>query len=229
MQQFAWANGIDPSVAQRALSLAKRLDTDPRAFFQQLQSELDQSEDAFPEPDIKGPNGVLAYSAPAMQKFANALTARITKQFEGQIQPIIQERQQAQQQREQQERIQTAINEGKKVVRDALAHAMTIPTFKDNSAAISKKIDEIPPEVRSRVGLVAAMYMAYANVLADKLAGAVSQGEESAISDLKRKANAGTGNAAPGGPVGAAKKTRPTNERELAAHMENLAKQMAAS
>lgn len=227
MQQFAWANGVDANLAQRALALAKRLDTDPRAFFAQLQQELNQSDDAFPEPDIKGPNGVTAYSAQAMQKFANALTARITKQMQGQIQPVLSEYQQRQQQEQTRQRVQGAIDEGKKVIKDALAHAMTIPSFKENSAAISKKMDEIPPQVRSQVGLVAAMYMAYANVLVDALDKAKANGTEEAITDLKRKANAGSGNAAPGGPVGAPTKTRPQNETELAAHMAKLATQMA--
>jgi hypothetical protein len=228
MQQFAWATGMNAQEAQRALALAKRLDTDPRAFAKQLQAELSESdpESEFPEADIKGPNGVTAYSAQAMQKFANALRKQLMQEMSGQLKPIMDERQQATERAEKQKRIDAAVAEGRNIVKEGLAHARTLPYFQEHDKAISEKLGEISPETRSKVGLVAAMYMAYAAVLAELVGKAKTAGGEETLTDLRRKAHAGAGNASPGGPVAASGKQKPKNPTELAAHMERLSKSL---
>ena len=225
VQEYAWANGVDPTVAQRALALAKRLDTDPRAFARQLQAELEEDpESSFPKADIKTANGIEAYSAQAMQKFADALRKQLMQEMSGQLKPIMDEREKAQQAAEKKRVTDAAIAEGRTVIKDAIAHARTLPLFNEHDKAISAKLGEISPETRSRVGLVAAMYMAYAAVLAEQVGKAKAAGGEETLTDLKRKAQAGAGNVTPGGPVAAQGKQRPKNPQELAAHMERLSK-----
>jgi hypothetical protein len=141
----------------------------------------------------------------------------------GTIQPIVEERQKAQEAAERQRLTAAAVEEGRTVIKDGIAHARTLPFFKDNEMEVSKKLGEIPPEVRSKVGLVGAMYMAYAAVLASLVGKATTQGAENTLTDLKRKANAGGGNAVPGGPVPGETKERPQNVGALAKHMEKLA------
>lgn len=229
MKEFAWANGVDPVVAQRHLALGKRLDTDARTFAKQLQAELAESEpdNALPDPDIKTANGVTAYSAQAMGKIVEQIRNQVMREVKGQIQPFVDERTQAQQRAEQQQRTAAAVEAGRTVIKEGIAHARTLPHFTEHEKAISAKLGEIAPEVRSQVGLVGAMYMAYAAVLAELVGKATTAGAESTITDLRRKANAGGGNASPGGPVAGAGKPKLNNAGDLARHMENLNRSLA--
>lgn len=232
MQQFAWANGIDATVAQRALALAKRLDSDPRTFAKQLQAELSESDPdaSLPAADIKSSNGVEAYSAKSVLAIVDQVRNQLRAEMKGQIQPFVDERTEAQQKAEQQKATEAAIEAGRTVIRDGIAHARTLAHFKENEPAISAKLGEISPEVRSKVGLVGAMYMAYAAVLADLVGKASTAGAESTITDLKRKAQAGSGNASPGGPVmgGGKPKLKDGDVGGLSRHMQKLSDSISA-
>lgn len=221
-QQFAWANGLDPERVQRSLALAQRLDQDPRSFAQQLVQELgkgDEPEEALPEPDLRADDGRTAYSAQQMTKWWGVKEKQLVNRLMGELKPIIEDhkRQQAQRQTE------GIVAEGRKTIKGALEHARTLPHFKENEEAISKKMDAINPEVLNRVGIVAAMYMAYNAVLSETVLPNIESTVEKRLRETQQKqAHAAAGSVRPSTSQPSVTTAKPTNVNQLARHMEKL-------
>lgn len=221
-QQFAWANGLDPERVQRSLALAQRLDQDPRSFAQQLVQELgkgDEPEEALPEPDLRADDGRTAYSAQQMTKWWGVKEKQLVNRLMGELKPIIEDhkRQQAQRQTE------GIVAEGRKTIKGALEHARTLPHFKENEEAISKKMDAINPEVLNRVGIVAAMYMAYNAVLSETVLPNIESTVEKRLRETQQKqAHAAAGSVRPSTSQPSVTPAKPTNVNQLARHMEKL-------
>jgi hypothetical protein len=233
VREFAWAKGLDPNSVKRALSLVQRLDGDPRAFYAQLAAELqaqqgvqqDDGEFKLPEADLVSKDGrVKSYSSDAVAKIAMDIRNQVLREVKKELQPFQQEREA----KAHQEKLNEYIEGGRKLIQQSIVHARTLPHFKEHEEAISKKLGEVPAEVRQQVGLVGAMYMAYSAVLAELLNKVPASAEAKVLDDLKRKAHAGNGAITPGGPSPAESKKRPQNAGELARHMEKLAASMTA-
>ena len=236
--ELGWARtlGVPKAEVQRYVSLGHRLDQDPRSFYAQLGQELGitheegtgrRPAEPVPEP-FTIPEGDLfsedrtqrAYSEKSMRKIITDLRADIVREVRGEYQPAIEFATAGRSAQEDAEvRAQAA-----ETARQAITHALTLPHFRENQQLISEELAKIDPTIRHQVGSVAAMYMAYNKVLAERVLPVLGQQRESqTIADLQRSATAGST------VVGtqAAPRPKPSlrdgNLDDLARHMEQLA------
>lgn len=220
MQRFAWANNLDPKAVQRAIGLVQRLDGDARSFHKQLAEELEAQNEDDPQPDYQTPDGKKVYSAEAMGKAMKALENRLRREIMGTVQPLLSEREKA----EEAKKTEAAQTEQRQNIAGALAHARTLPLFtKENEPAISKEMEALPKATVDRIGVISAMYLAYANFVAKNQHRLTTEAQGQVHEDLRRKAAAASGQVTPGGNQPNVAPKTPTNRSELAKHMEQLA------
>lgn len=220
IQQFAWAQGLNPEEVKDALRIRRQLAENAQGFHERLGTELKGDEFSLPDADLVDKSGrIKSYSDASVGKIVRDAIAHTLRQVDERLRPFNEERE-AKQQTEQEER---AKEQRKQVLKDELQSLRQFSQFKDNEKAISVKLGEIPVETRRRVGLVTALHMAYNAVLVDVMQQAPAQAETRVLTDLKRKATAATGNANPAGPTPAGGVKKPGNVRELAKHLEHLA------
>lgn len=226
-QKYGWAKDFKPDVVQRAVSIISRLDQDPRKFMADLAAELGigangQAEEQEPQPDLEGPDGKYkVYSSAQLAKLIEFREKRLTNSLlsDPRLQRALSFAEQGTQQQEHAEFVRQVTA----VASSAIEQARQLPHFKENEKAIAEKLQAIDPEVRAQVGAVAAMYMAYNQVLAETVFPSIQRtSEQSAVESFKRKANAEAGSVHPT-VGGTAAKARPRNQDELAAHMAALA------
>lgn len=222
MQQFAWANGVEPAAAQRALALANRLDTDARSFAQQLMQELgqrDEPEEALPEPDLRADDGRTAYSAEQMSKWYAVREKKLRSEILGQLKPLLDDRERQQTEKQ----TQGIVAEGRATIKQAYQHAQTLPHFKENEPAIAAKLNSINPDVLNRVGLVAALYMAYNAVMSETVLPGLDAATEKRVREsYDKQAHAAAGSVRPSSGQPSITPAKPTNVSQLAKHMEKL-------
>ncbi len=107
---------------------------------------------------------------------------------------------------------------------DALAQAKDLPHFWENRAKIAEKLAAMDPSIRQRFGAVAAMHMAYAQVLKESVLPALgTQAEQNVRDEYKRKANAASGSVNPAdASSGSGQAPVLRNQSDLAKHLERL-------
>ena len=120
------------------------------------------------------------------------------------------------------------IADAKATAQQALSVASKLPHFEEYKADIAKELEQVDPRVRRQVGSVAALYMAYNKVLAEKVFPTIGRDAESKVREgFKRSAAASNGQVKPG--AGVDGKPKPLKDGDvdgLAAHMARLASQM---
>lgn len=229
-EQFKWTEGLNPQEVQRATELVGQLFRDPRAFYQQLGSELnpvEDKDDPNPEPDLQTEDGrVKAYSETAVQKLLANLEKRLTRQFK----PALTFAEQSQKQAQDQERIAKITEEGRQLASEAIEHLKTQPHFEEHKLEIAKALQSMNPDFRRRVGTVAALYMSYNKVLAEKVFPGIQTSAETKVKeDFARKANTSRGQAHPTNVGGDGQKPALRNQNDLARHLQRLHEAAAAS
>lgn len=233
-QEYAWAQellsaGLKPQDVKAAISLVLRLRENPRQFWTELGTELggDRQEDTvenYPDPDLATQDGrVTAYSHASVLKALEIQERKLTKLFQQQMQPLL-DAHGRQLTAEKQAQIEA---HNKRVGDSALAEARKFPHFKENEALIAEKLLALPEELRDQVGPVAAMFIAYNQVISEKVLPGFQRNAETAVREDNRRKAATTGSVHPNGPQGDAKKPELRNVTDLAAHMERLSAQMS--
>ena len=211
------------------MDLIRRLDANPAAFHQQLQQELQgqpREEDLIdPKPDLRSEDGKLAYSHEATLQLAKNAAERAARALRKEFSPALEYAQQGRQERQQ----QAMLSEARQTASEAIAAARQLPYFKEHEPAISEAMAQIPVEVRQRVGSVAALYMAYNKVLAEKVLPTLSSTvQRQTIADMQRSATAGANGTSQSPPPPSKPAVREGNVDDLARLLERKHAEAAA-
>ena len=194
-QELGWARTLGPKEEiERYVNVARRLFSDPQAFYAQLGSELNagqpQAEPELidPKPDLRSEDGKLAYSHEANLRVAANAAERMRRELRKEFEPALKYAQVG----TEREAEQQVRQEATAIATDVLTTARQLPHFTEHEQEIAAVHRSIDPSVRRRVGAVASLYMVYNKVLADKVLPTLSAtAERQAIADLKRSAHAG--------------------------------------
>lgn len=242
LKPFAWASGSKPEVVQRAWSLHQEMQSNPVAFYERLGRELEArgaltggavtppaspaAPQKLPEPDLHSPDGKShAFSAGRLEEWAKAREQQLEASIMARLKPVMDREQQQQEQQE----FQTELKSRQQVMNEALAEAQKFPHFKENEPLISAKLDQMDRAIVRKVGVVAAMHIAYGQVLAEQVfPGIESAAEKRVREDYEKKARASTGNITPNGGGGTPRAAKPRTVEALAAHMESLSQTLGA-
>lgn len=170
-----------------------------------------------------------AYAEDQMPEVVAFIKNQLMEELGGEINPI-KERFAALDERE--EAVQV-IHESRQEARSLLTEMRGLshwpkpdPTTNKNpgEVKIHSYLAQIPAEVKAKIGYEAAVRRAFQTYLDKDVYPTLSQrSEEAARDDMKRKAAATAGHVAPGGGAAAVPAKKPSNVRELSAHLEQLA------
>ena len=237
-RELGWARQVGTRQdVERAVQLIRALDANPRAFYQQLTQELGIAdapatpptpERVDPTADLRSEDGKEAFSAGAVRQLLDNAIARVKSELLEQVQPALEFTTQSRQQMEQ-ARIESEVTtQAADTAREVFATLNTLPHFTEQKANISAAYKAIPESTRAKVGSVAALYMAYNQVLAQHVLPTLSQqAQQQTLADLKRSAVAG----AAGAPAGVTPTPKPVirdgDVDGLAKHLESLTSAMA--
>ena len=241
LEPWKWAETTSPEEVKSNHDLVQRMDRDPLQFAHALIGELKRAgrwkdvdgpqgsntptaaSTALPQPDFETQDGKgQFFSAATMQKYVQAVVDQMESKLLGQVQPLLSEREQQQARQEAQSRAEAAAEEGRAVIRDTLTTLRQNPTFSQNEAAISKEMEKIPAETVSKMGHVAAIHMAFSSFLSNQSSSVQRQTSQQVHEDLRRKANAATGQVTPNGQNPGQTPKPMRNVRDLAARMEQM-------
>jgi hypothetical protein len=222
-QELGWARTLGPREdIERYVNVARRLFTDPKAFYAQLGSELNTGPQAEPElvdpkPDLRSEDGKLAYSHEANLTIAANAAERMRRELRKEFEPALKYAQVGTE-RAAQEQVR---QEATAIASEVMQTARQLPYFTEHEQEVARVHRSIPPDVRRRVGAVASLYMAYNKVLADNVLPTLSAtAERQAIADLKRSAHAGANGIAATPPPPSKPVVRDGNVDDLAALLE---------
>lgn len=224
-KSFEWAKGLDGGAVREAVSLIQELRKDPKAFYARLGSELGaqgtaDTSDELPEADLIDQTGkIKAYSADAVQKAIAVSVQRMQKQLLGELQPLLDEHRTNLTAKEERQRDEQGVKDAGEAIRNLEQY----PHFVENKAAIGKIYGEIPADMRAKLGAIQCLYMAYNEFLKSNVFPGIESAAEKRVRDgFSRKAATSVG-AHPTDQGGQPTTKTPTNQRELAAHMERMA------
>lgn len=233
-KQFEWAKGFtaqDVGDIKQSIVLVRWLKEDPQGFYAALGNDVrirqtpPQAQPAaqpykYPKAELRSEDGKGAYSDEQVQAIvANAVQA-VKAELMGEMTPIREHFQTEQQRSKQAEAGRRAGEMSKR----ALTQARTFPHFKENEQAILEKLVAIDPALREEIGPVAAMHLAYNQVLAEVVFPNYEAAADKRIRDeYARKAGASRGQV--DGSASAGEGTKPVlnNVDQLARHMERMA------
>lgn len=225
LKPYAWARDMKAEDVSAAISLVSALRKDKVAFWRELGAMIEPEgagetkDEAFPDADLEGPNGVKAYSDVTLKKTLDIFEKRLMRKFQGELRPLVEFRDGELSTRERNE----LTNNAKSLAGRALTQARALPHFKENEAHVVAKLQAMDPALRKEVGPIAAMYMAFEAVKAEKVYPTMDvEAEKRVRADFDKKAAAGGIH-----PVGGDGKVKETpvikGQSGLAAHMERLA------
>lgn len=244
--QYAWAKDLNPTHVSVAMDVATEISRDAKGFASRLAGELGMKlvpikeqaqppqggqatgdgQAELPKPRLRAEDGTAAYAADQMPAIIDAITKRITAQFEGRIKPLVDDRE-----RNQRTALATEQRESaRQTVEGALAKARQLPHFtKENEPHILGLLKAIPQAERLQMGPIGAMYHAYNQFLAQKVFPSVdTAAEERVRASYAKKAATSVGSGHPVDQGGNGKSTEIKGVDGLARHMERLAQQAAA-
>lgn len=223
-------NEVDPQELRQGLQLIRRLSTPQgaRQFLADLQARVGEAggtvptgtqPTAYPEADLVSPDGKhKAWSVDAMQKALDIHGSQVEQRIYEKLGPILDFVGELHQDRTQGAERQQAIT----MVKETLAHARTLPHFKEHEPAIMAKMKEMGPRVVKTVGPVAALYMAFEAVKVQSVYPKLESTIEARVRDSYSRKAAGSG-AAPMAPAGAsAQPPQLRNVTDLAKHLERM-------
>mgnify|MGYP001614198964 CR=1 FL=1 len=221
--RLGWAEHLDREEVQDAVDMLRELSSNPREFMARLQQELQGDEiEPDPDPDLVSPDGkVKAYSHAAVAKLLGNLEKRLSKQFRPALEYATESRAS--------QAVQSRIAEYQRVGREALSEARKMPHFTEHEALISQKLADMNPEYRRSIGAIAALHVAYTQVLQEKVFPTLrQQTEQEVLSGFKKSANSSAGSVQPGGGTSGKPVLKDGDVDGLAKHLEHLYKQATA-
>jgi hypothetical protein len=198
----------------------------PAAFAQELLRRFGPApaagpagDDADPEPDLVTTDGKKrGYSADAMRKIIANEVRRAVADVRKEYAPALEYAKEGRQQQE----VESIKADARKVGSEVMQTARTYPHFQENEDAIAEKLAAMNPQVRKRMGAIAALHFAYVQVLQEKVFPTLSAtAEQNVLDDLKRKAAATDGSVSPNG-ASSGVRPSPKNPQELSAHLRRL-------
>lgn len=224
LKPYAWAKDMKAEEVSAAISLVTALKRDKVAFWHELgdmigTAKSETKDEAFPAADLISGDGVKAHSDENLHKILGIFKKQLMTQFQGELRPLVEFRDGELSTRQMAEHA----NNAKSLAGRALASARALPHFKENEAAVVEKLQAMDPALRKEVGPIAAMYMAFESVKAEKVYPTLqSEAEKRVRADYDKKAAASGIH-----PVGGDGKVKETpvikGQTGLAAHMERLA------
>lgn len=215
--KVGWAEGYKSDDVKQAVDLLKALASNPKAFYDQLGSELKGSDHQLPDPELVSQDGKKkAYSSEQVVSILQNFKAQIEQSIMGQLKPTVDFVTNGQHTAAQQEQTNRATQFAVKTLERMRTD---YPGFKDHEAeieAVYKAIVADPQKTADLGGYVAVLNHAYLQVWKEKVLPTLTGKTETAVlNDFKQKANASNGSVVPGS--GATKAVKaPTNVRELA-------------
>lgn len=229
--------GVDPADVRVGMEILADIRKDPKSFWQRLGTELgaqgggkttEEVEEDYPEADLISPDGKLkTYSIDAHRKALDIHGRKIQKQLMGELRPVmdfVENEKSTRSTAEAQAAVQTLVGQ-------TLTEARKLPHFtKENEPLIVEKMKAIAPEVKRAIGPVAALYMAYNQMMAEKVFPGIDAAAEAKVRDsYAKKANASNGSTHPVSTGGDGKPVKLDNQQDLARHMERMAAAVTAS
>lgn len=219
--------GVDPGDVKNAMEILAAIRQDPKKFWQELGLQVgvadkEEVEEGYPEADLISPDGKLkTYSIDAHRKALDVHGRKIQKQLMGELRPVmdfVEKEKSTRSTAEANAAVQTLVGQ-------TLTEARKLPHFtKENEPLIVEKMKAIAPEVRRAIGPVAAMYMAYNQMMAEKVFPGIDAAAEAKVRDsYAKKANASNGSTHPVSTGGDGKPVKLENQQDLARHMERMA------
>ncbi len=223
--KVGWAEGVTKADFDSAMALARSLHTNPQAFYEQLGREIQATPQttsalADPEPDLVSQDGKhRAFSAEKVVVLLKNTEARVKSAILSELRPTIDFATNGQRQAE----VATITEQSRTFAREIMQECETsLRHFKENKEAIGVKFAAIDPAVKAKVGTVAALHMAYHQVLDEKVWPTIQgQAETTVRSEMQKQAATSMGTVG-AGTGGSAAVKRPTNPQELARYMASM-------
>lgn len=230
-QELGWARayGTKDDV-DWAMQRVNYMKANPRAFVQQLASELGLTigeapvaapktiEDlSDPEPDLRAEDGTLAYSNKAIARLMANAGERLRREMKEQMQPALEYAEQGRQQAEQAQLSAQA----KDFATRALGEVKKLAHFDQES--VNREYLALSPAQRQEMGAYGALMTAYTNHITKNVLPTLSTtARTETIEDLRRSAVAGSTTAASATPASASHKVniKDGDLNALAARME---------
>lgn len=224
LKPYAWAKDVKADDARVALTILQSLRNDPKALWRELGARIGaEAEPAakleeFPTADLVSADGAKAHSDANLSKILDIFERRLMTKFQGELRPLMEFRD-----GEMETRTQTqTVAKAKELAGQALTDARQRPHFTENEPAIVEILTKMDPTIKKSVGPIAAMYMAYNQMLAEKVFPTIeTTAAEKVRAENLKKANAGGIHPA-GGDGKPAEKPVLRNATDLAAHMARL-------
>lgn len=224
LKPYAWAKGINADDANVALTILQSLRRDPKALWRELGARIGAGAEPaakveeFPTADLVTADGAKAHSDANLSKILDIFERRLMEKFQGELRPLMEFRD-----GEMETRTQTqTVARAKELAGQALTDARQRPHFKENEPAIVEILTKMDPAIKKSVGPIAAMYMAYNQMLAEKVFPTIeTTAAEKVRAENLKKAHA-SGIHPAGGDGKPAEKPVLRNATDLAAHMARL-------
>lgn len=242
--KVGWAENLSQEEVQTALGLIADMRRDPVAFFRDLQSELTghpeyskmlgagtaPAAEPEPGPDLFTTDGqgqrVELYSAAQQKKWREWNDKRVNGQLDQRLSPLQDWHKSAQQQEQQRQLLANA----QSTTTAVLKQMRDLPHFKDGEDKIAARLAKIDPATKKQLGAIGSLNLAYNLYLKEEVFPTYDSKAEARVrAEFDKKANAGGSVKPGGGQAPATGGKRPTNQRELAAHLQKLSEAQAAS
>lgn len=237
MSHYGLSRATSPEHVRNALAILNGLQSDPQGTIDYLIANghikvngnghgpsKTQPEESF-EPELRSEDGKTAYSASQVTALLKREIERARDEMREEMRPLASHYATERQAREQLARVESA----RGVAQKALAQARDMPHFKEHEPAILSKLSEMDPNVRKEFGPVAAMMMAYNEVLKENVFPTIATKAAQQVRDENaRKAATSRGQVSPTGSESGGKVPELNGPDALARHMERLEASMSA-
>jgi hypothetical protein len=238
-QRTGWAAELDPRQATEAWQFFQNFTRDPLAFYRHLQQSLQgdpeyakefpsnqPAEDPEPQADLQTEDGRhKVYSATQLAKWHEWSKRQGTKAIDDRLAPIQQFVTNAQTETRRQEVIAHARETTERVMTD-LRQDPYFPKDEAGEAEIAKRLRAMSPMARRELGAVGALHAAFNQYKREVVYPNIDkEAERRADERSRQKAAAGAGGIKPSGGSGSQTVKRPSNPKELAAHLEAMSRQ----
>lgn len=228
--RYAAFKGMDPEQAQTGLQLLQEIQSDPRAFLEELSRRLgvaptqaapavEEDDEEFPKPDLVSKDGQYrTYSDSSLQKMLDIHGRRVAAALRKEMAPIVSHVQTAQTR----EKETADFNRRAEAVRGALEEVKAFPHY--NEAGVLEALGRIPEQDRRAMGPIASLHKAYNLFIQEKVFPTIDTDAERRVREsFTRKAATSTGSVHPSGQGGETKAPQLRGVDDLASHMERLA------
>lgn len=245
-KQYAWAKDFSPSDVgnlKSALGLVRSLHENPKGFYEQMGRELAkqglmtppaqaqpaQSTQSYEdiEADLHSPDGKQhAFSDVKVRQAFQTVEERVTKKILYELGPLIDFYGNERDSRAEAGRRQQAANLSQQV----MARVRQLPHFTEHETDITAMLQGMDPAERKSMGVIAALYHSYNQVLAQKVFPTIATLAEQRVRDANQKKIASSQGSIHPAQAGSGSVGKPAlrNVQDLAAHMAEMANRASA-